>query len=232
MTAASPTTFHIRHLLPLLMMLACISNRGLHGFLIEPPCPVPDTEPGLAYGVSAPATPAVKLEIFIEVHCPDSLAAWPIMKAVSDHYTTSRLNLVVHQLPLPYHRNSFLATQGIYLIQEQIPNKVFDYIEANLANWSNFSTANTVNKTETEVLNNLADLAVASTGIDKALFTSNIGLYRSYTVAVWKYGVRRNVAATPTFFTNGVELGIGTAIPSYDDWITFLDPIINKRRTP
>jgi len=62
----------------------------------------------------------VKLEAFIEVHCPDSRAAWPILKSVAAYYGADKLQLVVQQLPLPYHRNAFLATQvsGSIMIQQ------------------------------------------------------------------------------------------------------------------
>lgn len=196
------------------------------GYVIDPPSPVPSTTPGIVFNPSA--TPArVRLEVFIEVHCPDSRDAWPILKSVAQHYGADKLELLVQQLPLPYHRNAFLGTQGVFVIRDNAPDRVFDYIEANLANWANFSTGSTVDKTETEVLDMLADLAVTSTGIDRTLFTSSIGSYRSYTVTLWKFGVRRAVAAVPVFFVNGVELGVGNNKPTFDDWITFLDPIIN-----
>jgi hypothetical protein len=35
----------------------------------------------------------------------------------------------------------------------------------------------------------LADVAVESTGIDRALFTTRIGSYSGEVVAVWKYAV-------------------------------------------
>jgi sRNA-binding regulator protein Hfq len=197
------------------------------GYVIHPPSPVPPTTPGIVYNPSAiPAR--VRLEVFIEVHCPDSRDAWPIMKSVAQYYGAEKLELLVQQLPLPYHRNALLATQGIFVIRDSAPDKVFDYIEANLQNWANFSTASTVNKTETEVLDSLADLATTSTGIDKTLFKSSIESFRSYTVMLWKYGIRRAVAAVPVFFVNGVELGIGNNKPTFDEWITFLDPIVNS----
>jgi len=204
-----------------------LAARGALAYEITPPIRVPDTEPGIRYNPSS-VLPPVKLEVFIEIHCPDSLAAWPILKSVQEHYGSTKLDLVVQQLPMPYHRNAFLATQGVYLIEKELPNEVFHYMEANMQNWLNFTTASTVDKTDTEVLDMLADLAVASTGISKNLFVSTIPHYSVETVVVWKYGVRRAVAATPTFFTNGVELGCGTNIPTKDDWIKFLDPIINK----
>jgi len=197
----------------------------VNGYVISPPIPVLSTTPGLVFNPAA-TRPAVQLEVFIEVHCPDSRNAWPIMKSLAAHYGSDKLELVVQQLPLSYHRNAFLATQGLYVIRDQLPDKVFDYIEANLENLAEFSTSSTVNKTETEVLDSLANLAVISTGIDKTLFVSSIGNYRSETIAVWKFAVKRSNAAVPVFFVNGVELGVGNNRPTFEDWVEFLDPII------
>jgi len=37
-----------------------------------------------------------------------------------------------------------------------------------------------------------------------------------------------NVAGTPTYFVNGVDVVVGTDfVPTYEDWIAFFDPIIN-----
>ena len=38
------------------------------------------------------------------------------------------------------------------------------------------------------------------------------------------------VSNTPTFFVNGVDIGVGTYLPTYADWIAFLDPIINASK--
>lgn len=198
------------------------------GYIIDPPIPVPRVPYGILYNKPASPRAAVLLEVFIGVHCPDSLAAWPILKQVSAHYGPEKLDLLVHQLPLPYQRNSYLGTQGLYVIQNNLPDKVFNYIEANLENYSTFSTANTAAKSEVEVLDILADLAVASTGIDKDLFKSQIGSYRSYTTGAWKYAVKRGNAAVPSYFVNGVELGVGNNRPTFSNWVRFLDPLINN----
>jgi protein-disulfide isomerase len=191
---------------------------------IDPPIPVDYTEPGIQYK-PGPTQPKVLLEIFIELNCPYSEAGLPVVQQVADHYGSSQLDLTVHQLPLPYHRNGFLSTQGLYLINANLPETTFDYIEAVLAKNSDFSTANTFNKTEAEVLDMLADIAVDATGVDKTFFTSEIGNYRTQTVNAWKYAVKRNQAGTPGYSVNGVDL-VGES-PTFDDWIAFLDPIIN-----
>jgi len=42
--------------------------------------------------------------------------------------------------------------QGLYVIRDEVPTKVFDYMQAVLERNADFSTANTVDKTQNEVL--------------------------------------------------------------------------------
>lgn len=187
---------------------------------------VQSTEPGIRFLQFEPK-PKVELEAFLEVLCSDSRDAWPILKEVQAHYTNERLDLLIQQLPLPYHRNAFLATQGLYVIEDHVPAFTFSYIDAVFANIAQFTTDNTVNKTETQVLDELADLAVVSTGIDKDLFITDVPEKRTKTTQTWKYGVKRAVAATPVYFVNGIDVVVGTAfVPTFEEWIAFLDPLI------
>jgi hypothetical protein len=200
---------------------------GVHaGFDIKPDIPVPSINHGLRYLPASPR-PRVILEFFYEVHCSDSERGWGVMKSLQQHYGADKLDLVLQHYVLPYHRNAFLGTQGIYLIlNSTVSDRVFAYIEESLRMNQNYTTAATIAMTETEVLDMMADMAHRVTGIDKTEFTSNINNYIAATRIAWKYGAKHGVAATPTYFVNGVELGIGTSVPTYDDWITFLDPII------
>lgn len=194
---------------------------------INSPIAVRSTTPGFRH-LGVEPRPQVLLEIFIDLNCPDSLAGWPIVKDVQAHYGNDVVDLVLQQVPLPYHRNGFLSSQGLFVIRDEAPDFIFEYTETILANYQDFLTANTVNKTETEVLEHLAFLAFVSTEIDQNLFISQIGTKRAETVAVWKYAAKRHAAGTPTFFVNGVDIGLaaGISVPSFDDWITFLDPIV------
>lgn len=201
-------------------------------FEIKPDIAVPSIAHGIRYLPSTPR-PAVLLEMFLEIYCTDSEHEWGIIKQVQQHYGTNKLDVEVHQYPLPYHRNAFLGTQGLYLIHNSsVSNKVFDYMEESLRLAKNFSTAATAEMTELEVLDFMGDMANRVTGINKAEFTGNINNYIAITRGAWKFGAKRGVAVTPTFFVNGVELGIGTGVPTYEDWITFLDPIIGTSKRP
>jgi hypothetical protein len=192
---------------------------------IDPPYPVLNAQPGIRYKPVEPR-PKVKLTIFIDLNCHYSKTALPIVQKVSDYYGSDRLDLVVQQLPEPFHRNAFLCTQGLYVIRDQLPEKVFDYMEAVLGRYPEFSTANTTDKSQTEVLSILADVAVASTGIDRTAFINSIGSYVSEVVAVWKYAASNRKAGTRSYLVNDIDLV--NADPTFDDWIAFLDPIINS----
>jgi len=193
---------------------------------IKPGIPVTTIKHGIRYLPVTPR-PNVTLEIFISVHCSDSERGWAVIKSVQAHYGPAKLDLVLQQNPLPYQRNAFLGTQGVYLIQQSsVSDNVFAYIEESMKMANIYATANTIHMTEIEVLDMMGDMANRVTGIDKAEFTGNINNYISNARVAWKYGAKHQVAATPTYIVNGVELGIGTSVPTYEDWIIFLDPII------
>lgn len=78
---------------------------------INPPIPVPVETPGQRYPHDSIYRPNVKLEVFIELVCSDSAQELPVLEQVADHYGASELELIIQQLPLPYHRNGMIATQ-------------------------------------------------------------------------------------------------------------------------
>ena len=53
----------------------------------------------------------VIVEAFIELQCKDSAAAWPVLQKVALHYDPQDVAVIIHQMPLPYHRNAFLLTE-------------------------------------------------------------------------------------------------------------------------
>ena len=56
---------------------------------------------------------SVRLEAFIELICSDSLAAYPVLRQVSEYYG-DQVDVVLHQLVLPYHRQAWIVTQVGY----------------------------------------------------------------------------------------------------------------------
>jgi len=204
---------------------------SVSGYDITPQIPVQTTMRGYRYMPFNGPRPDVVLGVVIDINCPDSRDGWAMLKRVQAHYGTDKFDLMIHQMPLPYHRNAFLCTQGMYVIAEEFKNTtvadgLFDYIEESMRLWSNFSTANTINMTEPQVLDMIGDMAVRTTGVDKAAFIAAIPSYRTRVRSDWKFGARNGIAVAPTYFLNGVDIGIGVNVPDYQDWIAFFDTII------
>lgn len=75
--------------------------------------PIPVRPPG--YRKGSPSAP-VRLEAFVDLLCPDSKAAWPVIQDVYNSYTGDVLELVVHLFPLPYHTNAFATAQSALVV--------------------------------------------------------------------------------------------------------------------
>lgn len=211
-------------------LFALIAAATAH--VILPPTQVLTPEPGTVYNPSDYPSGPVTIEAFLEVNCPDSLEAWPILKQVYDHYA-GQVNLVVHQIPLPYHRNAYLCTHGYYQVRAEDSASLWAYMEAVLEDYSWFSTGNTRNLTEIQVLDHLGDIAGSVTNLIKETFVANI--YNSeYTGQTWndyKYAKKRGAAGTPWYAVNGVNLEISASLTvDFDDWVRFVDELLAGTR--
>ena len=77
----------------------------------DPPIPVPATYPGQPYNRSTTVRAPITLEAYVELGCGDSAYAFTELTQVAAHYGSEQLDLIYHQLPLPYPRNAFLQAQ-------------------------------------------------------------------------------------------------------------------------
>ena len=97
-------------LLTVLLTIITLSHgQSGQGIRLLPPIPLLDQDPGIPYFSNSSA--GVKLEVFLDLNCPDSAVAWGVLKQVAGHYGPDRLNLVIHPFMLPYYRHSFLCSQ-------------------------------------------------------------------------------------------------------------------------
>lgn len=71
--------------------------------------PIPKQALGFPYGSEGQSQ--VQLDAFLDLACPDSKAAFPVLEAVADHYGVTNLRLNAIMFPLPYHRAAWLSTQ-------------------------------------------------------------------------------------------------------------------------
>ncbi|XP_064612834.1 uncharacterized protein LOC135476662 isoform X2 [Liolophura sinensis] len=153
--------------------------------------PIPATPLGHAYK-GVPASAQIHIEFFIDLLCPDSKAAFPVLKQVGDHYGNS-VRISTIQFPLPYHRNAFLAAMGVQVVHNMTNgnvNKVYEWMGLIFDNMDQFGGSVNYNVPENKTVGDFAALA-GGMGLSTSHFADllvNDGSMNMATRVDWKYG--------------------------------------------
>lgn len=193
--------------------------------------PVPPRPQGYIYAYSQSNNLTdLQVDAFFDLLCPDSKQAFPTLLQVANHYGPDVMTLRLHMFPLPYHRNSFLASMGTEAVYQlsSSPNAVFDWVAKIYDNIYPLSNAPTKHMSETNITNMLGDIA-AQMGIQKPQFLHKMAdtLVDMNIRMDWKYGCTRGVSGTPLYAINGVVKVIDKAW-SLTDWRVVLDPLVRN----
>ncbi|ETV69603.1 hypothetical protein H257_14742 [Aphanomyces astaci] len=107
---------------------------------------IPTTTPGFTYKDGLPQAP-VHLQVFIDLLCPYSKAAYPALKQLRDTFEGKDFRLTFQMLPLPFHRDAFLAAQSTLSVS------FVPWLETIYANQDKLSNTNTLNTTSNQSAN-------------------------------------------------------------------------------
>jgi protein-disulfide isomerase len=155
--------------------------------------PIPSFPDG--YGVGGPADAHVVVEMFLDPLCPDCKASWPTVLQLIQAYG-KQIHFRIHTFPLPYHTNSFIASQGLHVVANvtnrnldaiyQYATKIFENQEM----WYNDATAS---MTIPQVIDSLATFVDKTGLVTKAKFLAGIeSADINYETRVsWKYACSR-----------------------------------------
>ncbi|KAL2895323.1 L-2 4-diaminobutyric acid acetyltransferase [Bienertia sinuspersici] len=58
---------------------------------------------------------SILIEAFFDPVCPDTRDSWPPLKKVL-HFYGSKVSLIVHPFPLPYHDNAFATSRAVHIV--------------------------------------------------------------------------------------------------------------------
>lgn len=170
----------------------------------------------------------IQFEFVFDHLCPDSATVSPTLDALMSYYGPSRMNLIVHSFPLPYHRNAFLGAQANRVIYQLAGEATWwQFYKVMWTRQSDFWDLATLNLTQRDIWA-LYGTVAKSVGVDPNAFiplmnyTDNTD-YDARTE--WKYSASRGVFGTPTFFVNGALVD---ADPDWTvaDWRQVLDPLV------
>ena len=156
------------------------------------PVPLPNLPDGFRIGASGPV-----VETFMDFLCPDCAGDWPVMGQLLAHYG-SKISLILHTFPLPYHTFAFRAAQGAHVIASlnaSSSQAVFDFATLMFTRQGEFYGASL---NQTWVDGHIADLA-ATLGYSRASVLAGLAddNLNEATRISWKYSTSRYSTGTP-----------------------------------
>ncbi|XP_022144362.1 uncharacterized protein LOC111014065 [Momordica charantia] len=188
---------------------------------------------GFPYGNRTYDFDTVLIEAFYDPVCPDSRDSWPPLKKALDYYG-SRVRLVIHLLPLPYHDNAYAASRALHIVDLVNPSATFTLLEAFFGQQKQFYNAETHYLSRVSIVDKIVKFGAEVLGksYEKALVTGfNDRNTDLLTRVSFKFSTSRGVYGTPFFFINGfLAPDKGSAI-NYTGWRDLIDPLVgNKKR--
>ncbi|KAG8083487.1 hypothetical protein GUJ93_ZPchr0015g6884 [Zizania palustris] len=221
------TSAHYRVSLLLLVVIGCCVCRPGAAQV-----PIPARTDGFVYGGKPPALgETVVVEAYFDPVCPDSRDAWPHLKKAAEHYA-SRVSVVVHLFPLPYHSNAFVSCQSIHAVSKISPSFVYPQLERFFKYQEGYYNQPTYMKSRATVVaditNNLVAPIIGEANMAAYKTAFNDSQSNQASRISFKYGCARGVTGTPYFFVNGIPLGNSGSPVDYNKWIFLLDPLVGK----
>jgi len=107
-----------------MILLSFVTILGILWHGVSGQVPIPSRPPGYTYA-NGHADAFIQLDMFIDLLCPDSKAAYPALKQVAAKLLPSQFRLRFHQFPLPYHRNAFPVAQASRTITHALGDHTF-----------------------------------------------------------------------------------------------------------
>ncbi|XP_073127828.1 uncharacterized protein [Henckelia pumila] len=191
---------------------------------------IPAEHDGFWYGKRPDRAESVVVEAFFDPVCPDSRDSWPPLKKVVQYYG-SRVTLVAHTFPLPYHDNSFVSSRALHIVNKLNTTATYSLLEAFFDHQEQFYGSSTLNLSRASVVDKIVKFVIKELG-PSFLSAIKSGFTDSKTDQVtrvaFKYGCIRGVYGTPSFFVNGFPVPDAGSPLDYEKWREIIDPLVTK----
>ncbi|MCD7458408.1 hypothetical protein HAX54_038096 [Datura stramonium] len=188
---------------------------------------IPSKQDGFWYENRIAGAESILIEAFFDPVCPDSRDSWPPLKRALHHYG-SRVSLVVHPFPLPYHDNAFISSRALHIVNNLNTSATFRLLESFFDQQDKFYNQATFDLSKASVVDEVAKFT------SKAIENSNYAAVKAgfsdpktdqATRFSFKYGCVKGVYGAPFFFVNGFPLPDAGSPLDYETWRNILDPL-------
>ncbi|XP_004253137.2 uncharacterized protein [Solanum lycopersicum] len=191
---------------------------------------LPSRQDGFWYKNRIADTETILIEAFFDPLCPDSRDSWPPLKLAIEHYG-SRVSLVVHPFPLPYHDNAFISSRALHISNQLNSSATYRLLESFFDHQGKFYGNATINLSRSFVVDKIARFTAKSIGNShyaavKSAFTDPKTDHA--TRISFKYGCIKGVYGTPFFFVNGFPLADDGSTLDYNKWRKIIHPLLKN----
>ncbi|XP_048617435.1 uncharacterized protein LOC106405837 isoform X4 [Brassica napus] len=211
-----------------LFLVFFIIGTQVHAQLIPPSKP-----DGFVYPPGRRVDPdTILIEAFYDPVCPYSRDSWPPLKQAPKHYG-SRVSLLLHLLPLPYHDNAYVTSRALHIANTHNANATFSLLEGFFKHQAMFYGAQTQLLTRPEVVGRIVKLGTATLGNSyRHVLKSGFNDTKSEraTRVSFKHSTSRGVYGTPTFYVNGFKLPDADTPSELGGWKKIIDSLIHPQK--
>ncbi|XP_024009147.1 uncharacterized protein LOC112084164 [Eutrema salsugineum] len=212
----------------ILLFLVVVVGTQVHAQLVPPA-----RRDGFVYPPGRRVDPdTILIEAFFDPVCPDSRDAWPPLKEALEHYG-SRVSLLLHLLPLPYHDNAYVTSRALHIVNTLNANATFSLLEGFFKHQALFYNAQTQLLSRPAVVDKIIKLGTATLGNSYlSVLKSGFSDTKSdrATRVSFKYSASRGVYGTPTFYINGFVLADAGSPLDFGGWRKIIDPLVQAHK--
>jgi 2-hydroxychromene-2-carboxylate isomerase len=187
--------------------------------------PVPKRPSGFTLGHT---NSRVTVDVFVDIQCPHSKKAWPVICQLVDHYKGEPVSVTVHLLTLSNHRQAWDMSLGLFAVAVTEAQVFFDIASYIYARQDQFYNGLFEHKTHNDLRQLVADFAAEHAGVERTWVLKRMADNDVYIDARTpiRYAATKAVWATPTFFFNNADNVPITFESTVDEWVKTIDALL------
>ena len=190
------------------------------------PIPIPKRPSGFTAGdINA----SVTVDVFLDIQCPHSKQAWPIICQLVEHYQGQSVSVTVHLMTLSNHRQSWDISLGLFAVADGDAKVFFDFASYLYERQDQFYNAVFEHKTHNDLRQLAARFAVDHAGVDPDWIIKRMSdndVYINARTPI-RFAATRAVWATPTFFINNADDVPITFESTLEEWVNAIGKLLN-----
>lgn len=188
------------------------------------PIPIPSRPAGFSKG---DAHASLQIDIFLDIQCPFSKKAWPIVLEVMQLYPDNAY-FTFYPMILPNHRQSWDATKAAVVFSQDNTDQFIQFFDYLYNHQHQISNDVFEKQTQVDLYELLAQFASDCGDWQPEAFMKKLKseeIYRETKIPV-RIAFSRGVWSTPTFFVNKAEVTELSSSSTVADWQELLNGLL------